>query len=228
MSGPAEREPGSNPMLDRIRTLHDECRWRECIAACADAIAAERSEVGIDDWYMVRSILASAAVQLEGTPEFREAVEAAIRGMEQIVSSHKLPRLDERRGLAFRTLGYLYSERSEGEAFENYRRSIEYYESAVSILRPDQAGQEWAETTLSLGTQLLERARMLTRDEIARNAHEMESARQSVNASISAFERALAVYTEESYPDERETTVELIGAAHEILDILNRQQRSLH
>jgi tetratricopeptide (TPR) repeat protein len=217
----------SESLLNRIYALYDDRRWRECIAACTEAIAAER-EPTVDEWYRVRTILAGVAVQFEGSAEFREAAAAAIRGMEQIVDSERLPSSDERRGLAFRSLGYLYSKIEQGEAFENHRRSVESYEKAVSILRPDQAGQEWAEATVGLGTQLLKRARMLTREEIARNADEIESAKNSVNAAIAEFERALNIYTEENHPDERQTTVELIGAAHEILDILNRQERLLH
>jgi hypothetical protein len=214
-------------VLDGIYALYDECRWGECIAACRKAIAAGR-EASVSEWYVVRTILASVAVKLEGSFEFQETVAVAIQGMEQIVDSGRLPSSDQRRGLAFRTLGYLYSKREQGEVVENHRRSVDCYEKAVSILRPDHAGQEWAEATVGLGTQLLERARMLTKEQIARDADEIASARSSVNAAISEFERALKVYTEKDHPDERQTTVELIGAAHEILNILNRQERLLH
>lgn len=218
----------SQSALDRIYALYDERRWRECIAACTGRIAGERDANGLDEWYAVRTVLASAAVQLEGSVEFEEAAAAAIQGMEQIVNSLKLPSSDERRGLAFRTLGYLYSKREQGEAVDNHRRSVECYEKAVSILRPDQTGQEWAEATVGLSTQLLERARMLTKEQIARDADEIASVKRSLSSAIAGFERALKFYTEENYPDERQTTVELIAASHEILDILNRQQRMLH
>lgn len=216
-----------DPILSRIYALYDECRWPECIEACVNAIESH-VEASVDQWYVMHTVLASSTTSLEGDRRFQDAIATAIPVMERLVDSNRLLPSDERRGLASRTLGYLFSKADRGNAEGDLRRSVEHYRRAVSILRPERTGQDWAEASVGLGTQLLASARMLTREQIIRDAEEIESTRNSVNSSISAFEKALEIYTEQDHPEERQTVVELIAAAHRILDILNRHERMLH
>lgn len=213
-------------LLAQVNSSYDEGQWRECVAACQRAIDFGVDE-RIDDWYLVRATLAAAAVKLEGEEGFSEAVEMAIRSMREVVESEQFDRLDERRGLSYRSLGYLYTKRDEAGGNGDYELSVQSYREAVSILRPESSAREWAEAMLGLGTQLMSRTRRLAHEEIARDGEEMARARKSVGDAINAFQEALEIYTEAAFPEERQETAKLIDRAHRLLEILNREERRL-
>lgn len=214
--------------LERLELLLDENRLGECVEL-AFRITQDKANLSAYQWYRVGTALARATVRLGDSPDARvagilamEALQAAVAIPTELIS-------EVERGLAFRSIGVLYSQDlfAIGDPTSNRDLAIHSFRMAAEKLVSPTTRREWAEVMQGLGCELLSRARALSGDEIEKWGEKVDQARESVRESIAVFEAALEYFVEADFPEEHSETVGLIDGAHHVLDVLNRTEREV-